>query len=245
MTNATPAAALIVVAAPPGEVGGPKPPTPTALVGRSSHQPPYPPPNILGAVLVMAPTPDNEASEASAVVEPPATTAVASLALHHPPTTTTTTLGRGPSTCGLANVHLRLLARLMPRPHHRTPSSSGLLASGQFLLRHMGRPCLRGPFFACTRLGSTHPRRQLPNVTLQQPPQQEWHFDTGASSHMTSDADIISHPSSSQHLPTHIIIGNGHLIPVTSTGTTHLPYNLSLHNVLVSPSLIKDLISVR
>jgi hypothetical protein len=81
-------------------------------------------------------------------------------------------------------------------------------------------------------------------VTLQQPPQHEWHFDTGASSHMTSDAGIISH-TSSQHLPTHIIVGNGNLIHVTSTGTTHLPYNLSLHNVLVSPSLMKDLIYVR
>jgi hypothetical protein len=62
---------------------------------------------------------------------------------------------------------------------------------------------------------------------------------------MTSDAGIISHTSSSRYIPSHIVVGNGHLIPVTSTDTAHLPHNLSLNNVLVSPSLIKDLIFVR
>jgi hypothetical protein len=60
---------------------------------------------------------------------------------------------------------------------------------------------------------------------------------------MTSDAGIISQTHPSRHIPSHIVVGNGHLIHVTSTGTTHLPHNLSLNNVLVSPSLIKDLIS--
>jgi hypothetical protein len=38
---------------------------------------------------------------------------------------------------------------------------------------------------------------------------------------------------------------NGNLLPVTSTGTTQLSHNFRLNNVFVSPSLIKDLISVR
>jgi hypothetical protein len=82
-------------------------------------------------------------------------------------------------------------------------------------------------------------------TTLQHPQQQEWFFDTGASSHMTFDAGILSHLSSSHHLPSNIVVGNGNLLPVTSTGTTQLSHNFCLNNVLVSPSLIKDLISVR
>jgi hypothetical protein len=62
---------------------------------------------------------------------------------------------------------------------------------------------------------------------------------------MTSDAGILSHLSSSHHLPSNIVVGNGNLLPVTSTGTTQLSHNFRLNNVLVSPSLIKDLISVR
>jgi hypothetical protein len=62
---------------------------------------------------------------------------------------------------------------------------------------------------------------------------------------MTSDAGTLSRALPSWHSPSHIIVGNGNLIPVTSTGTAHLSHNLSLNNVLVSPSLIKDLISVR
>jgi hypothetical protein len=61
---------------------------------------------------------------------------------------------------------------------------------------------------------------------------------------MTSDTGIISQTHPSRHIPSHIVVGNGHLIVVTSTGTTHLPHNLSLNNVLVSLFLIKDLISV-
>ena len=45
--------------------------------------------------------------------------------------------------------------------------------------------------------------------------------------------------------PTSIIVGNGSLLPVTSTGATVLHPSLHLNNVLVSPQLIKNLISVR
>lgn len=48
-----------------------------------------------------------------------------------------------------------------------------------------------------------------------------------------------AHPHSS------IVVGNGNLLPVTATGTTHLPPNFNLTNVLVSPDLIKNLVSVR
>ncbi|XP_039784386.1 uncharacterized protein LOC120651088 [Panicum virgatum] len=83
-------------------------------------------------------------------------------------------------------------------------------------------------------------------MTLQQPPQHEWYFDTGATSHMASDSGILSSSSApSSHCTSSIIVGNGNLLPVTSTSTTVLPHKLYLNNVLVSPNLIKNLISVR
>jgi len=83
-------------------------------------------------------------------------------------------------------------------------------------------------------------------MSLNQPPRQDWYFDTGATSHMAFDAGILSTLSSpTRHSPSFIVVGNGNLLPVTSTGTTHLPCNFDLNNVLVSPDLIKNLISVR
>ena len=62
---------------------------------------------------------------------------------------------------------------------------------------------------------------------------------------MASDAGILSPTTSSVHSPSSIVVGNGNLVPVTSTGTAHLSDNLHLNNVLVAPNLIKNLISVR
>jgi len=83
-------------------------------------------------------------------------------------------------------------------------------------------------------------------MTLQQPPQQDWYFDTGATSNIASDAGILSTSfAPSGHSPSSIIVGNGNLLPVTAIGNTVLPHKLHLNNVLVSPDLIKNLISVR
>jgi hypothetical protein len=81
-------------------------------------------------------------------------------------------------------------------------------------------------------------------VSLNQPPSQDWYFDSGATSHMTSDPSSVSHSFFARY-PSSIIVSNRFLLPVTSTGTTSLPGPFSLNNVLVSPSLIKDLIFVR
>jgi hypothetical protein len=82
-------------------------------------------------------------------------------------------------------------------------------------------------------------------MTLNQPQQNEWHFDSGATSHMASDSTILSHVFTQRYpVPSNIVVGDGSLLPVTSTGFAHLPYNLSLNNVLVSPKLIKNLIYV-
>jgi hypothetical protein len=82
-------------------------------------------------------------------------------------------------------------------------------------------------------------------MSLQQPPQHEWYFDSGATNHMTSDAGILSPSSFSGSTLSSIVVGNGNLLPVTSTGSTLLPHQLTFNNVLVSPNLIKNLISVR
>ena len=63
---------------------------------------------------------------------------------------------------------------------------------------------------------------------------------------MTSHSDSLSHFTSPRYpTPTSIVVGNGSLLPVTSTGTTVIHPSLRLNNVLVSPQLIKNLISVR
>ena len=65
---------------------------------------------------------------------------------------------------------------------------------------------------------------------------------------MTSDAgklSTVSPPSSIT--PSSIVVGNGALLPVTATGshTFSLPQRtLVLNNVLVSPNIIKNLISI-
>jgi hypothetical protein len=81
------------------------------------------------------------------------------------------------------------------------------------------------------------------------PPQSEWYADFGAGSHMSSDAGKLSTVSlPNLSTPSSIIVGNGALLPVTAIGSHTFPFpnrNLVLHNVLVSPHIIKNLISIR
>ena len=86
-------------------------------------------------------------------------------------------------------------------------------------------------------------------MSLTPPPTTDWYMDTGADSHMTSTTgNLLSSQTPSQSSPTSIIVGNGSLLPVTSTGHTHFfapDRPLHLRHVLVSPDIIKNLISVR
>ncbi|GJW87657.1 ribonuclease H-like domain-containing protein [Tanacetum coccineum] len=74
-----------------------------------------------------------------------------------------------------------------------------------------------------------------------------WHMDTCASSYLnshTSNLNIVYNKS----LYPSVCVGDGKSISVTNTGHSILPtFNrpLYLHNVLVTPNIIKDLISVR
>ena len=76
----------------------------------------------------------------------------------------------------------------------------------------------------------------------------EWYMDSGAHAHMMSSSGNLSSSSPpSLNCPPNIIVGNGSLLPVISTGHTSFSTErpLCLHSVLVSPHIIKNLISVR
>lgn len=73
-----------------------------------------------------------------------------------------------------------------------------------------------------------------------------WIMDSGASSHMSSTDGILISRSPSLH--SSITVGNGTTIPVTSRGHTVLPTassNFTLKDVLVVPSIIRNLICIR
>jgi len=95
--------------------------------------------------------------------------------------------------------------------------------------------------------GGLYATLQSAGVPHQPQSTSDWYFDTGATSHMSSNTgNLSSHtlrPSSSS-----ITVGNGARLPVTHQAHTVIPTAsspLHLNNVLVSPSLIKNLISVR
>lgn len=87
----------------------------------------------------------------------------------------------------------------------------------------------------------------LTGLSLQSTPPSatDWVFDTGASTHMVGNSGMLSStaPSTSR-----IIVGNGASLPVQCMGTATVPTSSSsplyLRDVLFSPSLIKNLISV-
>jgi hypothetical protein len=84
-------------------------------------------------------------------------------------------------------------------------------------------------------------------MSLTLSPTGEWYMDTGADIHMMSDLGNLSTPPPSPSNPPSIIVGDGSLLPATSTGHISffaLDHPLYLRRVLVSPDIIKNLISV-
>lgn len=75
----------------------------------------------------------------------------------------------------------------------------------------------------------------------------DWFMDTGATSHMASGSGILSStPSPTVHR--HIIVDNGQSISIDCTGHATIPSSsspLQLRNVLITPHLVKNLVSVR
>nr|GEX20429.1 hypothetical protein [Tanacetum cinerariifolium] len=76
---------------------------------------------------------------------------------------------------------------------------------------------------------------------------QQWYMDTEATSHLSSHTGNLQ--TSSLNCNFHsIIVGNGSSIHVTHSGHVQIPnpyHHLHLRNVLVTPNIIKTLVSVR
>lgn len=71
----------------------------------------------------------------------------------------------------------------------------------------------------------------------------DWFLDTGASAHMTPDAnqlDNILNYSGSDH----VTVGNGAHLPISHIGSLSISQDLKLRNVLVVPGLTKNLLSI-
>jgi hypothetical protein len=73
----------------------------------------------------------------------------------------------------------------------------------------------------------------------------DWIFDSGASSHMSASSNLLSSCTSSPF--SSITLGDGSSIPTHGVGPAQISSSLKplLRDVLVAPSLIKNLISVR
>lgn len=85
-------------------------------------------------------------------------------------------------------------------------------------------------------------------ATLATPNSNEWYMDSGASSHMTSNTGTLCLYNPSPTSPSHIVVGDGSRIPITSIGSTYLHHpnhSFVLNDVHVSPHIIKDLILAR
>ncbi|KAJ9551570.1 hypothetical protein OSB04_015615 [Centaurea solstitialis] len=91
---------------------------------------------------------------------------------------------------------------------------------------------------------------ELPNafnaMTLQ-PPDDSWYMDTGASAHMAANPGKLRSVSNSSST-SHVLVGDGFYIPVKGSGIAQLSPShphLTLSNVLITPNIIKNLVSVR
>lgn len=72
-------------------------------------------------------------------------------------------------------------------------------------------------------------------------------MDTGAERHVTENRGMIRHPDSFP-VNTKLLVGNGHCLPIEGSGTGFLPIlnrTYVLPNILYSPQVIKNLLSVR
>ncbi|GJR35128.1 ribonuclease H-like domain-containing protein [Tanacetum coccineum] len=134
--------------------------------------------------------------------------------------------------------------------HHRAPVQQTqpvhhqpLTYAAQQQPAHYGQPDILGPAPAVHPSQATSLPYAFSTMTLQDP---TWNMDTCASFHLNSNASNLSTIFNQCLFPS-VHVGDGNSIPVTNTGhiiilSLHRP--LHLHNVLVTPNIIKNLISV-
>jgi hypothetical protein len=82
-------------------------------------------------------------------------------------------------------------------------------------------------------------------MALTPPAVTDWVTDSGASNHTTSDAGNLTcvHPPTFTD-PSSIVVGNGSALSVTSVGDSALLDPFYLNNVLVTPDIVQNLLSV-
>jgi hypothetical protein len=88
--------------------------------------------------------------------------------------------------------------------------------------------------------------RSFSTMGLTPPVGPEWIADSGATYHTIPDPGILSSvhsPSSS--LPSSIMVVNGSCLPITSVGTAGAHGSFCLSDVLVAPSMVHNLLSIR
>ncbi|GJS72786.1 ribonuclease H-like domain-containing protein [Tanacetum coccineum] len=127
--------------------------------------------------------------------------------------------------------------------HSIIPSHHRPLHLHNVLIPHPGQGIL-GPTPAIYASQATTLPIAFSTVPLQDP---TWHMDTSASSHLNFNASNLSTIFYKRLFPS-VHVGDGKSIPVTNTGHSIIPSHhrpLHLHNVLVTPNIIKNLISVR
>jgi hypothetical protein len=81
--------------------------------------------------------------------------------------------------------------------------------------------------------------------TLTPPMGPEWIADTGATYHITPDPGILTSVRPPSSLPSSIMVANGSCLPVTSVGAAGTPGTFRIPDVLVAPSLVHNLLSIR
>jgi transposase InsO family protein/uncharacterized membrane protein YgcG len=81
--------------------------------------------------------------------------------------------------------------------------------------------------------------------TLTPPMGPEWIADTGATYHTTPDPGILTSVRPPSSLPSSIMVANGSCLPVTSMGAASSPGSFRIPDVLVAPSLVHNLLSIR
>lgn len=81
------------------------------------------------------------------------------------------------------------------------------------------------------------------SCSLSNGPGSDWYLDTGASSHMTLDPSqlVQTEPYMGKG---YVVVGNGASLPISHTGTLSSFPHLKLFDVLVVPSLTKNLLSI-
>ncbi|GJU08395.1 ribonuclease H-like domain-containing protein [Tanacetum coccineum] len=125
-------------------------------------------------------------------------------------------------------------------PAHPPPAPFASLSAQQLPMHYYGAPAM-SPAPASYAPALPH---AFHTMTLQNP---NWNMDTGASSHLADNTGILTSFSNSSMYPS-VFVGNGHSIPVTHTGHSFLHTSskpLHLNHILVTPHIIKNLISVR